>query len=84
MQEILKSFMEQGSWQLYACGTQFISKKLYIARVWQSKKLTLVDPSLCGCRLYVLNVAITGHLYDKEANNQLEALGQRRERKKKA
>nr|ABN05959.1 hypothetical protein MtrDRAFT_AC149134g43v2 [Medicago truncatula] len=45
MQEILKSFMEQGSW------------------------------------LYVLNVTITGHLYDKEANNQLEALGQRRKKK---
>ncbi|AES81054.1 transmembrane protein, putative [Medicago truncatula] len=31
--------------------------------------------------LYVLNVTITGHLYDKEANNQLEALGQRRKKK---
>jgi len=28
--------------------------------------------------LYVLNVTITGHLYDKEAKKQLEALGQQR------
>lgn len=83
MQEILKSFMEQGSWYLYACGTQFIGKKLYIARVWQSKNLTLVDPSTCGYRLYVLNVTITDHLYDKEAKNQLEALRQHREEKKR-